>query len=89
MLLSPERKLFVNYRVQNCKQPGVRSEFRYCRIQVELKKEQTFLRTVFDVAKTERAAWQPLQKSLGLSGKQVDGLWGRVTRTRFLDAAVR
>ena len=88
VLLSPERRLFVNYRVQNCKQPGVRSEFRSCRIQVELKKEQTFLRTVFDVAKTERAAWQPLQKSLGLSGKQVDGLWGRVTRTRFLEAAV-
>jgi len=88
VLLSPERKLFVNYRVQNCKQPGVRSEFRSCRIQVELKKEQVFLRTVFDVTKTERAAWQPLQKSLGLSGKEVDGLWGRVTRTRFLEAAV-
>jgi proteasome lid subunit RPN8/RPN11 len=87
LLVSGERQVSINYRLQDCRQFGPKMDPRACRIVVDPRKEQIFLRTVF-APKAERGVWQSLQRSLGMEGRQVDGLWGRITRTRFLKAAV-
>ena len=86
ILLSGDRQVAVNYRLRDCGQNASGMELRSCRIAVDPRKEQAFLRAMF-APRTERAAWQSLQRSLGMQGAQVDGLWGRITRTRFLQAA--
>jgi hypothetical protein len=88
VLLSVERKVSLNYRLQNCPARAPDTQVRSCRLLVDGGREQSFLRTVFRLPRNGRALWQPLQTGLGLAGRQVDGLWGPVTRTRFLETAV-
>jgi hypothetical protein len=85
VLSAPNNRFSISYRLRGCASFLTRS----CRVTVDREREHRFFQSVFawpnGTADPTRVG--ALQRALGMSGRDLDGIWGHFSRLRLLTAA--